>query len=65
MMKNSKDGPRRTVRYLTALASGAWLFQSSGCIIDDATTNPVINLSRASGTERPDGRDHLIFRIRR
>ena len=44
MMKNSKNGPRRTVRYLMALASGAWLFQSSGCIIDDQVTNQLINL---------------------
>ena len=44
MMKNSKNGPRRTVRYLTVLASGAWLFQANGCIIDEQTTNQLINL---------------------
>lgn len=44
MMKNSKNGPRRTVRCLMALASGAWLFQASGCIIDEQTTNQLINL---------------------
>ena len=44
MMKNSKNGPRRAVRYMTFLASGAWLFQTSGCIIDEQTTNQLINL---------------------
>lgn len=44
MMKNSKNGPRGTFRYLTILASGAWLFQTSGCILDEATTNQLINL---------------------
>ena len=44
MMKNSKNGPRRTVRFLTILASGAWLLQTGGCILDEATTNQLINL---------------------
>ena len=44
-MKNSKNSPRRTVRYLTALASGAWLFQAGGCIIDEQTTNQLINFA--------------------
>ncbi len=45
MTKNSKNGPRRRFRYLTILASGAWLFQTSGCILDEATTNQLINLA--------------------
>ena len=44
MMKNSKNRTRRTFRYLTALAGGAWLFQTSGCIIDEQTTNQLVNL---------------------
>ena len=45
MMKNSKNRTRRTFRYLTILASGAWMFQANGCIIDEQITNQLINLA--------------------
>ena len=63
LLVDARQNPQH--RCWTILASGAWLFQTSGCILDEATTNQLISLAVQTLLTSLTGGGYLRIRIKR